>query len=141
MNEILLKYLLILAGVVQIGLVFGSLAIPRLLNWKEHLSKINVLIKQIFWTYAGYILVINFSFGLLSVFGAAELSDGSFLAKVVTLFIAIYWISRILIQFFYFDTSAAPKGFIYKFGEMVLVLVFVFLAFVYAWAFILNMAR
>ena len=129
------------AGLAQIGLVLGSTLIPKLLNWKEELAKTTVLIRQMFWTYAGYILVINPSFGLLSVFGTEELLDQTFLASVVTLFIAVYWISRVLIQFFYFDTSAAPKGWIYSLGEIILIVLFVFFSLVYAWAFFLNISK
>jgi hypothetical protein len=135
-----LYILIFLAGLAQIGLVIGSTAIPRLLNWKSELAKTSLLIRQMFWTYAGYILVINLSFGLLSVFGVKELVDRSFLATVVTLFIAIYWISRILIQFFYFDTSAAPKGLIYKLGEIILVALFGFFSVAYSLAFLYNIS-
>ena len=139
MSSQLLGYLIFFAGLAQIALVVGSAAIPKLLNWKGELMKTSLLIRQIFWTYAGYILVINFSFGLLSILGEEELLDKSFLAKAITLFIALYWITRILIQFFYFDTSAAPKGLIYKVGEVTLVLLFFFLAIIYSCAFIYNL--
>lgn len=138
MSSQLLSCFIFYAGLAQIALVLGSTAIPVVLNWKTELQKTNLLIRQIFWTYAGYILVINFSFGLLSVIGPDELLNKSFLAKAVTLFISVYWITRILIQFFYFDTSAAPKGMIYKLGEITLVTLFFFLATVYSWAFIYN---
>jgi hypothetical protein len=131
-------FLIIIAGILQIILVFASLAIPKLLNWKEELSKVSDLIRQIFWTYAGYILSINLCFGVLSVFAARYLIDGSFLAKVITGFIAAYWATRIAIQFFYFDRKAAPKGWIYFWGEVALVGLFVFLTIVYSYAFFYN---
>src|SRR5690606_40766595 len=53
------------AGLAQIGLVVGSLAIPAVLKWKAALRAVPTLIRQMFWTYAAYILVINLSFGLL----------------------------------------------------------------------------
>ncbi len=134
----LLTYSLWFAGLAQVVLVIASTAIPRLLRWKEELAKTSILIQQMFWTYAGYILVINFSFGIISIIGTGELLDKSFLARVVTLFIAVYWLTRIMIQFFYFDTSAAPKGWIYKAGEILLVALFFFLAAVYSWAFFYN---
>ncbi len=138
MNGTWLHLFLFWAGMAQVALVLGSMAIPELLNWKKELSVVNRLIRQIFWTYAGYILVINLSFGIISIAGTEELLNGSFLARAVTLFIAVYWLTRILIQFFYFDTSAAPKGFVYKAGEVVLVLLFVFLTLVYTGAFLYN---
>lgn len=130
--------LLKLAGYLQIALCVGSLAIPRMLNWNAELRKVALIIKQIFWTYAAYILMFNLSFGLLSVFGAEELLAKSFLAKSVSVFICVYWLVRIFIQFFYFDTKSAPQGLIYKLGEIALVSLFIFLTLVYGWIAYLN---
>jgi hypothetical protein len=130
--------LLKLAGILQIVLCCGSLLIPKMLNWKGELKNVSTIIAQIFWTYAGYILVINFTFGLISFFGADELLGKSFLSKSICIFIFIYWLTRILIQFFYFDTKSAPQGFIYKAGEIVLIALFIFLTIVYGWISFLN---
>jgi hypothetical protein len=82
--------------------------------------------------------VINFCFGIISIIGNEELINGSFLAKSVTLFIAAYWLTRILIQFFYFDKSHAPKGLIYTLGEIMLVSAFAIFSVVYLIAFFVN---
>ena len=129
---------ILLAGIAQIALALGSITIPQILNWKDKLAKTNTLIRQIFWVYACYILVINLSFGLLSVFNYKELASGSRFGTVITGFIALYWISRVLIQFLYFDRSNFPKGKWNQFGEIVLVSTFVFLSVTYAWAFTSN---
>ncbi|MBO9702146.1 MAG: hypothetical protein J7604_18195 [Sporocytophaga sp.] len=128
------------AGLMQIILVAGSLLIPKLLNWKKELSIVAPLIRQMFWTYAGYILMTNLSFGVLSFFAPEALSDHSLLAAAVSLFIALYWAARILIQFFYFDRASAPKGWIYFWGEVGLVAMFVFFAFSYLWVFYSNIS-
>jgi hypothetical protein len=91
-----------------------------------------------FWTYAGYILVINLCFGLISIIGFDELLNQSFLAISITFFISIYWLSRVLIQFFYFDRSQAPKGWFFTLGEVGLVLLFVVFTIVYSTAFLFN---
>lgn len=127
-----------LAGLAQIALVMGSFAIPRILNWRGELAKVQPLIKQMFWTYAAYILVINLCFGLLSVFCSPELVNGSKLAMLLTGFIAVYWISRILIQLFYFDRAGFPTGIWHKVAEVALVALFIFLSVVYSWAAYIN---
>lgn len=127
-----------LAGLAQIALVVGSLAIPRILNWRAELAKVQPLIKQMFWTYAAYILVINLCFGLLSAFDFRELTNGSTLAMLVDGFIALYWISRILVQFLYFDRRSFPRGFWTGLGEMALIMLFIFLSVVYSLAFYFN---
>jgi hypothetical protein len=133
-----LNFFIFIAGVFQIILVFASLTIPGLLNWKQELAKLPDLIRQIFWTYAGYILTMNLAFGLLSAFSPDSLTDSSFLATVITMYIAVYWAVRIGIQFFYFDRKNAPKGFIYLAGEIALVALFIFLTTVYSAAAYFN---
>ncbi len=91
-----------------------------------------------FWTYAAYILVINFSFGIISIVGADDLLNHSFLARSITLFIGIYWLARVLIQFFYFDKTDAPKGLFYTLGEIGLVTLFVIFTCAYLTTFLFN---
>lgn len=132
---------LFLSGLAQLVLVAGSLAIPRVLGWKTELSKVQPLIKQMFWTYAAYILVINLCFGLLSITACDELLNGTFLAIIITGFIAVYWISRVLIQFFYFDRSGFPTGVLNRLAEVILTALFVVLALVYSLAFYINLIQ
>lgn len=129
-----MKTLLILAGIGQLALAAASLAIPRVLRWGDDTAKLTTLTRQVFWTYAAYIWVTNICFGVVSTWGADHLLDHTPLARVVTGFMATYWGARILVQFFYFDRSAAPPGLIYKLGEVALVALFIFLTAVYGWA-------
>lgn len=133
-----IQTLLFFAGISQMALAIGSLAIPNVLKWKQELSNVHILIKQMFWTYAAYILFINLSFGLISVFAYKYLSDGSVLACAISGFIAIYWISRVAIQFCYFDRRSMPTGWLNRLLEGVLVSLFVFLSTVYVVTFYVN---
>lgn len=119
------------AGIGQLLLILASLAIPRVLGWREDTAKLKPLTRQVFWTYAVYIWSINFAFGLVSL-RPSWLLDSSPLATAVTGMIAVYWIGRILIQFFYMDRSDAPEGWWVKCSEIGLVGLFFYLALVYA---------
>jgi hypothetical protein len=136
--QLSIQQLIWLAGVGQVALALGSLAIPTVLQWKVELAKPQPLIGQMFWTYAGYIFVINVCFGLLSIFDYKELTNGSRLAMLVTGFIAAYWISRVLIQFLYFDRSNFPTGKLHKLGEAMLIAAFVFFSLIYSRVCYLN---
>ena len=127
-----------LAGYMQIALCIGSLVIPKLLNWKGELNNVSKIIRQIFWTYAGYIFMINLFFGVITVLGAEAFLEKSFFSITLSLFIFLYWLTRVLIQFFYFDTKSAPQGKIYKIGEVALVVVFISLTLVYGWLTYVN---
>ncbi|QKJ33152.1 hypothetical protein HQ865_13035 [Mucilaginibacter mali] len=134
-----IQLLVLLAGLGQIVLALVSPVIPHILNWQSELRKVQPLIKQIFWVYACYILVINLCFGLVSAFCYTDLTNASTLARLLTGFIAAYWISRLSIQFFYFDRSNFPAGIWHRIGEVVLVSLFVFLTTVYCLAFYVNL--
>lgn len=126
--------LLFLAGLGQLALALGSLALPRILRWSDDTSRLRPLTRQVFWTYAGYIWVTNVCFGLLSSLAPGWLVDRSPLARVVTGYVTAYWGARILVQFFYFDRSAAPQGAFYRVAELSLIGLFVFLTAVYGYA-------
>jgi hypothetical protein len=138
MSPDLMEIVIFWCGVAHFGLCLGSLFIPRALNWKMHLSTLPVLMRQMFWTYAGYILGINLTFGVISVFGAGELLHHTFLARAVTLLIGIYWLTRLAVQFFYFDRSMAPKGFFFLVGEIFLIGLFLVFAVSYLASFLIN---
>jgi len=138
MSEALIQKLIFWSGIGHFALCIGSLFIPKAMEWQKHLKNLQLLLRQMFWTYAAYILMINFCFGIISVFGSYELLDHSFLAKSVTLIIGIYWLTRIGIQFFYFDKSDAPKGLLYTLGEIVLIGLFGFFTITYLIAFFFN---
>jgi len=140
MHTLTIQNLVFWCGLGHFGLCVGSLLIPKLLDWKGGLSGLDPLLRQMFWTYAGYILVTNFVFGLVSVFATTELLNGTFLAATITCFIAVYWLGRIVIQFFYFDKSGVPKGMIYSLGEIGLVALFVVFSVVYLAAFAVNVS-
>jgi hypothetical protein len=139
MKSIIL-YLIVISGIGQILLALGSLAIPNILKWKEKLSSVDNLIKQMFWTYACYIFFINLSFGVISLLAPEELLNKSILATYLSLLIALYWLGRVLIQFFYFDMSNKPKGKIYTIGEILLVGGFVFFTITYGLSAIYNLS-
>ena len=126
--------LLILAGIGQILLAAVSPLIPFVLRWREQTARLDTLTRQVFWTYAGYILVINLCFGLLSALRPGWLLTRAPLTSTVDGFIAAYWLTRFLIQIFYFDRSSAPSGPIYRLADTALTLFFAGLAAIYALA-------
>ena len=127
----MLKALIIISGIGHICLATGSLVIPKMLNWHAALKDVPTLIRQIFWTYAGYIFSINLFFGVISILFVDELLSGSGLANALLILITLYWLSRIIIQFVYFDKTGVPAGFWYRAGEIMLVALFAMFTLVY----------
>lgn len=124
-------WMLVLAGIGQLVLIVGSLAIPKVLNWQEELAPLSTLTRQMFWVYSGYIWGTNLSFGLVSAFAPGWLLDGSPLAGAVCGFITVYWGARVVIQFAYFDLSSLPPGIWHRLAKWCLDLLFVALTMLY----------
>lgn len=130
-----------IAGAGHFALCAGSLAIPRALGWRDDLARLRPINRQIFWVYAVYVYCFHLSFGVLALFGAALLLDGSVLAASVCGFIAVYWLARLVIQFAYMDRSAAPPGLRYKLAEAALVAGFLAFSGVFGWACVFNLTE
>ena len=138
MNEYLI-WGLKLAGLAQLVLVAGSVAIPKCLNWKDGLADLMPLLRQMFWTYAVYISVMHVFFGVVSLFAAEELVSGGFVTTSLCALMFLWWLARILIQFFFFDKTGVPETKFNQLAEVALVLLFTFLSIVYGWAFWENL--
>jgi hypothetical protein len=130
-----LETLVRLAGIGQLVLVAASLAIPRVLGWRDETARgLRPLTRQVFWTWGAYIWLTHMAFGLLSAFGPHLLVDGTRLAGIVAAFIATWWAARLVVQFTYFDRSATGEGLRFKLAEVGLVALFAGLAVVYGLA-------
>jgi hypothetical protein len=64
-----MKTWIVLAGIGQIALALGSLAIPRVLGRREETRRLTRLTRQVFWTYSIYIWGTNVCMGALSALG------------------------------------------------------------------------
>lgn len=111
-------------GVAHFGVVFASLFVPRELGWRDDLARVKPINRQIFTTYAGYILTINALFGLLATFGAPWLIERTPLAACVCGFITAYWGVRVVLQFTYYDRKSAPHELKHKLAEAFFIILF-----------------
>jgi hypothetical protein len=127
-----MKVLVILAGCGQLALALASIALPRVLGWREDTAKLRPLTREVFWTYAVYIWSINVSFGLVSALAPHWLLDGSPLAMAVCGFIAFYWGARLAIQLVAFGKHA-PPGALFKVAEAAMTALFLSLTVIYGW--------
>jgi len=138
-DNTLLTACLVAAGLGQIALVIASLWIPAALDFRGQLARLRPILRELFWTYAGYIWLTNLCFGLLSALAPGWLTDGSPLAAVVSGYIFLYWAARVTIQFAGFDRSDMPVGRKYRLAEAALVSLFVFLTVTYGWTAVANL--
>nr|ACO70948.1 hypothetical protein [uncultured Verrucomicrobiota bacterium] len=103
MSRQLAETLILLGGCVHFCILIASALVPRLLDWRTNLAPLQPFLRRLFWVYGAFIVLTIVCFGLLSVGHAKELVEGTPLARGVCVFIAIFWIARLGVQFFVFD--------------------------------------
>ena len=116
--------LIVLAGIGQLLLSVASLAIPGVLNWRQELTTVSPLTRSLFWTYAAYTLGIHICFAAISILAPHELANGGVLATAITGFIALYWGTRLLLQFTWYDRTVVGQRVLFRIAEIGLVMLF-----------------
>jgi hypothetical protein len=127
MTEITVK----LAGTAQIAIAIAALGIPKILDWRGKLTGVHPFLRKLFWVYSAYIVAVIAGFGALSLICACDLTNGSNLSRYVCGFIALFWLARLIIQLFVFDTGTLAISRWIKLGYHGLTVSFVYLAATY----------
>ncbi len=130
MNQ--LKNLLLLAGLLHFGILIASALVPQVLDWRGELRKLPPLFAELVWVHGGFIVLTIVGLGLITVINAAELASGTLLARSLSGFIALFWGTRLAVQFFYFDPTPYLKTLPLKLGYHGLTIVFASLTIIYA---------
>jgi len=129
-----LELLVFIGGILHFGILLASAMVPKVLDWKASLNKLDGLSRQLVWVHGAFIVLVIIGFGLLSVLFAGELVTGTPLTRGVCLFIALFWAARLIVQFFVFDAKPYLKTAFLKVGYHGLTVVFMYHAVVYTLA-------
>lgn len=86
-------------GVLLIGLAFLHLIFPSYFNWKEELSQLSLMNKQMMQVHTFFIAFIVFLMGVLCLYSTNDLLNTS-LGKTISLGFGIFWGVRLVFQFF-----------------------------------------
>ena len=92
-----------ICGVILLILAASHVAFPRFFNWREELSRLSLLNRQIFLVHTLFIGLLLVLLGLLSLFGAPLLTIPSPLATVLLIGIALFWLTRLAVQLFVYS--------------------------------------
>ncbi|MGH9946774.1 MAG: hypothetical protein ACRD6X_06225 [Pyrinomonadaceae bacterium] len=100
-----------IAGAMMIALALLHIVFPRRFHWKEELASISLLSRQVMYVHTFFIALTVLLMGVLCITSAEMLLNSS-LGKRIALGLAIFWIARLLIQFFgYSPTLWKAKAF------------------------------
>jgi uncharacterized membrane protein YhaH (DUF805 family) len=128
-----LAQLLFAAGVGQLGVLVASAIVPFRLNWRDELSSLSRLHRQMYWVYGGYVVMSIVAFAVLSILNARELAERSALVRGVCCYIAVFWGVRVVLQGV-FDVKEHLSAWWLKAGYVMLTVLFAALTVLYAWA-------
>jgi hypothetical protein len=128
-----LDLLILFGGVLHFGILLASARVPKVLDWKASLGKLDRLSRQLIWVHGVFIVLVIVGFGLISVVYPTNLAAGSPLARGMCLFIAVFWALRLLVQFFVFDAKPFLKTRLLRVGYHALTFVFTYHVCVYGW--------
>ena len=92
-----------IVGMLLLALVALNLYVPRRFNWKHELATLSLLNRQIFQVHAAFICVILTMFAALALFYPRELLEPTPLARAILAGLAVFWLLRLLTQWFVYD--------------------------------------
>ena len=85
-------------------LAFIHVIFPKYFNWKEELKSLSLVNRQMMTIHTIFIALAVFLIGLLCLTSSTELIETK-LGKTISLGLGIFWILRLLIQFFGYSTE------------------------------------
>ena len=120
--------LIVLAGLVQLALVGANVTLPRFLKPSTELAPVSPMIRKMFYVHWIYIVFVLLMFSGLSLLFAGELASGHPLGRFISAAIAVFWLARVPIQFFYYDADLRRA---HRAGDVACLTAFTFLGVVY----------
>jgi hypothetical protein len=124
-----------LAGFVQIAIASANVFIPKKLNYRENLSRVAPIIRQVFVVHSVYIVGVVLLFAVLTFGFAPELAGGRGLGRFLAASMALFWLFRAPVQLLYYDASLRRAN---RAGDVAFTLAALFLTITYGAAALLQ---
>ena len=126
-----LLLLLWLGGFVQLAIASANLFLPAKLKYRENLSRVSPIIRQIFVVHSVYIVGVVLLFAAVTFGFAGELASGKGLGRFLAAAIALFWLLRAPVQLLYYDATLRREN---RWGDTAFTTVALFLAVTYGTA-------
>ena len=86
-------------GILLIALALIHVVFPKYFSWEKELSTLSIMNRQMMKIHTFFIALIVFMMGILCLTSSNELIE-THLGKTIALGLGIFWIIRLMIQFF-----------------------------------------
>jgi len=93
------------AGAIHAGIVVANIPLPGRLRVRENLAAVPPFLRQIFYVHWLYIVAVVGFFSALCFAFARDLAGANKLGRFLSAFMAMFWLSRLLLQWFYYDAG------------------------------------
>lgn len=123
-----LLQLLWLAGFVQLAIAAANFFLPRKLKYRENLSHVSPIIRQIFVVHSFYIVGVVLLFAAVTFGFTGELASGHGLGRFLAAAIAVFWLARAPVQLLYYDAALRREN---RWGDIAFTAGALFLAVTY----------
>ena len=117
-----------LAGFVQVAIAFANVFLPKKLNYRDNLSRVSPIIRQVFVVHSVYIVGVVLLFAGVTFGFAGELASGHGLGRFLAAGMALFWLCRAPVQLLYYDASLRRTN---RAGDVAFVTAALFLAGTY----------
>lgn len=99
-----MEFNLKIIGILLIALALTHIVFPRYFNWRNELSSLSIINRQLVYVHSFFIALTVFLMGLLCLTSADDLMNTT-LGKNVSLGLGIFWMARLIIQFFGYSSK------------------------------------
>jgi hypothetical protein len=91
-------------GILLMALALVHVIFPKYFNWREELSQLSLMNRQMMVVHTFFIALTVFLIGLLC-FSSASMLTGTLLGKRIALGFAVFWTIRSGVQFFVYSPA------------------------------------
>jgi hypothetical protein len=123
-----LLWFLWLAGFVQVAIAFANVFLPKKLQYRDNLSRVAPIIRQVFIVQSVYIVGVVLLFAAVTFGFAGELANGHGLGRFLAAAMALFWLCRAPVQLLYYDASLRRTN---RAGDVAFTMAALFLAATY----------
>ena len=92
-----------LTGVVMASLVVVNLLVPGRFHWREELSRLSLLNRQIFQAHTVFLILTLALFAALLLTSSAALLEPTQLSRAILIGLTIFWGLRMLMQWWFYS--------------------------------------
>jgi hypothetical protein len=123
-----------IVGALLLSLSLAHSVFSRYFRWKEELAALSLFTRQVFQVHTFFIALLLAMLGACSLFYTDALLEPSALSRVLLTGVVIFWLARLLVQFFVYKSAIWRGRPFYTFMHAMFSLFWVYVVITYGLA-------